>query len=67
MIYLITCDKFKLEYVGKTSYKLNDSFSWHNSCCRYPEKDIYSVRFFMSISKKVIKKVSHLVLPLLKS
>ena len=42
MIYLITCDKFKLEYVGKTSYKLNNSFSWHNSCCRYPEK--YSFR-----------------------
>ena len=38
VIYLITCDKCKLQYVGETFHKLNNRFNWHNSCFRYPKK-----------------------------
>ena len=32
--YLITCNKFKLQYVGEASQNLNKRFNWHNSCFR---------------------------------
>ena len=31
MVYLITCNKCKLRYVGETSQNLNKRFNWHNS------------------------------------
>ena len=34
MVYLITCNKCKLQYVGKTSQNLNKTFNWYNSCFR---------------------------------
>ena len=37
-IYLITCMKCSLQYVGETAQKLNERFAWHNSCLLYPKK-----------------------------
>ena len=36
VIYLITCDRCKLQYVGETCQNLSNRFNWHNSCFRYP-------------------------------
>ena len=36
VVYLITCNKCKLQYVGETSQNLNKRFNWHNSCFRNP-------------------------------
>ena len=36
VVYLITCNKFKLQYVGESSQNLNKRFNWHNSCFRNP-------------------------------
>ena len=44
VVYLITCNKCKLQYVGETSQNLNKRFNWHNSCFRNPT-DIHSVKF----------------------
>ena len=43
-IYLITCNKCKLQYVGETCQKLNKRFNWHNSCLRHPSKYSYCKR-----------------------
>ena len=34
VVYLITCNKCKLHYVGETSQNLNKRFNWHNSWFR---------------------------------
>ena len=34
MVYLITCNECKLQYVGEISHNLNKRFNWHNSCFR---------------------------------
>ena len=36
MVYLITCNKCKLQHVGETPQNLNKRFNWHNSCFRNP-------------------------------
>ena len=36
VVYLITCNKYKLHYVGETSQNLKKRFNWHNSCFRNP-------------------------------
>ena len=36
VVYLITCNKCKLQYVGETSQNLNKRYNWHNSCFRNP-------------------------------
>ena len=36
LVYLITCNKCKLQYVGKRSQNLNKRFNWHNFCSRNP-------------------------------
>ena len=36
VVYLITCNKCKLQYVGETSQNLNKRFNWHNSCFKKP-------------------------------
>ena len=36
MVYLITCNKSKLQYEGETSQNLNKRFNWHNPCFRNP-------------------------------
>ena len=36
MVYLITCNKCKLQYVGEISQNLNKIFNWRNSCFRNP-------------------------------
>ena len=41
VIYLITCDRCWLQYVGETCQKLNERFNWHNSCFRYPKKYLH--------------------------
>ena len=39
VIYLITCRKCNLQYVGETAQKLRERFNHHTSCFRHPEKD----------------------------
>ena len=36
VVYLITCNKCKLQYVGETSENLNKRLNWHDSCFRNP-------------------------------
>ena len=36
VVYLITCNKCKLQYVEETFQNLNERFNWHNSCFRNP-------------------------------
>ena len=36
VVYLITCNKCKLQYVGETSQNLNKRFNWYNSCFANP-------------------------------
>ena len=36
MVYLIICNKYKLQYIRETSQNLNKRFNWHNSCFRNP-------------------------------
>ena len=36
MVYLTTCSKCKLQYVGETSQNFDKRFNWHNSCFRNP-------------------------------
>ena len=38
VVYLITCDKCKLQYVGETCQNLNKRFNWHSSCFKNPSK-----------------------------
>ena len=39
VIYLITCRKCKMQYVGETAQLLRDRIRHHNSCINHPEKD----------------------------
>ena len=39
LIYLITCKKCALQYVGETCQKLRERFNLHNTCIAHPEKD----------------------------
>ena len=39
LIYLITCNKCYLQYVGETCLRLRERFNHHNSCIAHPEKD----------------------------
>ena len=36
VVYLITCDKCKLQYDGETYQNLNKRLIWHSSCFRNP-------------------------------
>lgn len=51
VVYLITCDKCKLQYIGETSQDLNKRINWHNSCFKNP-----SANFFCNISNVYISK-----------
>ena len=44
VIYLITCSKCSLQYVGETVQKINERFGWHNTCLLYPDKYGYCRR-----------------------
>ena len=39
VIYLITCQRCKLQYVGETAQLLRERIAQHASCMRHPEKD----------------------------
>ena len=39
LIYLITCRKCSLQYVGETCQKLRERFNHHRSCIAHPDKD----------------------------
>ena len=39
VIYLITCRKCRLQYVGETAQLLRDRIRHHNSCINHPEQD----------------------------
>ena len=38
-MYLITCQRCKLQYVGETAQLLRERIAQHASCMRHPEKD----------------------------
>ena len=38
VIYLITCSRCQLQYVGETVQKINERINWHKSCFRHPKK-----------------------------
>lgn len=38
VIYLITCNRCFLQYVGETCQRLNERFNWHRSGFKHPEK-----------------------------
>ena len=39
LIYLITCKRCALQYVGETCLKIRERFNIHNTCISHPEKD----------------------------
>ena len=39
VIYLITCQKCCLQYVGETAQKIRERFRHHRGCMNHPEKD----------------------------
>ena len=39
VIYLITCQKCCLQYVGETAQKIRERFRHHRGCINHPEKD----------------------------
>ena len=65
MIYLITCNKCKLQYIGETSQNLNKRFNWHNSCFWNPSA--YSFCKILNTLAKVIAKTLHILSILLKN
>ena len=38
VIYLITCQRCALQYIGETSQHINDRFAFHLTCLLHPEK-----------------------------
>ena len=61
VIYLITCDKCKLQYVGGACHKLNNNFNCHNSCFRHPKKYCFCRIFNEHFQKRVFKNSSYSV------
>ena len=62
VIYLITCKKCCLQYVGETAQKLRERFNHHNSCIKHPEKDnncrILSDHFSKGVCKNAVYSVN---------
>ena len=59
VIYLFTCNKCKLQYVGETSLNLNKRFNWHNFCFRNPTAYSYCKMLNTHFSKGYYKDCSY--------
>ena len=62
VVYFITCNKCKLQYVGETSQNLNKKFNWHNTCFRnptpYPFCKILNIHFSKGYCKDSLYTVN---------
>ena len=54
VVHLITCNKYKFQYVGETSQNLSKRFNWHKPCFR----NLIAYAYF---SKGHCKNASHTV------
>ena len=61
VVYPITCNKCKLQYVGETSQNLNKRFNWHNSCFRNPTAYSFCKILSTHFSKDYSKDSSYTV------
>ena len=61
VVYLITCYKCKLQYVGETSQNLNERLNWHNSCFRNPTAYLFCKILNTHFSKGYCKDSSYTV------
>ena len=61
VVYLITCNKCKPQYVGETSQNLNTRFNWHNSCFRNPTAFSFCKILITHFSKGYCKGSSYAV------
>ena len=59
MVYLITCNKCELQYVGETSQNLNKIFNWHNCCFRNATAYSFCKILNTHFSKGYCKDVSY--------
>ena len=61
VVYLITCNRCKLQYIGETSQNLNKRFHWHNSCFRNPTAYSFCKILNTHFSKSYCKDSSYTV------
>ena len=61
VIYLITCKKCRLQYVGETAQKLRKRRNHHDSCFHHPEKDNYCRILSDHFSKGLCKNATYSV------
>ena len=61
MVYLITCNKCKLQCVGEISQNRNKRFNWHNSCFRDPTEYSFCKILNTHFSKGYCKDSSYSV------
>ena len=61
VIYLITCKKCRLQYVGETVQKLRERRNHHDSCFHHPEKDNTSRILSEYFSKGCCKNATYSV------
>ena len=59
VIYLITCKKCRLQYVGETAQKLRERRNHHDSCFHHPEKDNYCRILSDHFSKGLCKNATY--------
>ena len=61
MVYLIICNKCKLQYIRETSQNLNKLFNCHNSCFRNPTAYSFCKNLNTHFSKSFCKDLSETV------
>ena len=61
VVYLITCNICKLQYVGETSQNINKISNWHNSCFRNPTAYSFCKILNAHFSKDYCKDSSYTV------
>ena len=61
VVYLITCNRCKLQHVGELSQNLNKRFNWYNSCFRNPTAYSFCKILNTSFSKGYCKDSSYTV------
>ena len=59
VIYLITCSRCSVQYVGKAGPKINDGLNWHKLYLKNP-KYIVLVGYYQIISVKHNVKMLHI-------
>ena len=61
VVYLITGNKSKVQYLGKTSQNLNKRFNWHSFCFRNPTSCSFCKIWNTDFSKDYYKDSSYTV------